>query len=882
MLNPPPFPTGAEGNLLARGGDLTTAVPRALRAGLAQSFPSSSSGSSSSSTPFKVCLIHVHPCQPVIAYLVVPSGPSAGGAGVAGGGVQGGGHNHPGTGGGQVVVQHVHTRQVLFRTSLGEIASHLSSGNDNVPATGQQQQQQQQRQAKFLKDLGAVQRLDLVDPSTLYWGGYLGDGNGVGPRPPPQRWFYLLVQFQNRIVVLNLRRHGLGLMMNGNAGGIGSIGKAATAPFVPILADITPASLMGGTAAAAATASISSNAVPVSASTIVVACADGTLKLYDWRARTVVRSVSTQGWGTASSGSATPTHHKNDHVVEIVSTNPFPHTPAELYDDNRSGGTAVSMTLPPRQRSVVCLTRKGGAYLCPLVMTASGGGVVDVAPPVARMEGGSVPASMSRPDDDHHHHQQGGGGGSMDHVLAHYDAHRDLLLWLVPAKSKSRLLVWELGPLMAEDRARQLQQQQKLAGDDKDNNSNRRRQQQPADSVLKRPDPTLVVQFPLENVSHSILPGWSHEAVPRESMTCLAVTKEGELHVFVAPLHNSGSTWKHPFHAVTVSRTNLLAVARRDLDVPDESANPPPSFRVRSVHCPALRDSSTLSVGTSVGILQVRMAALAPFRAGTRVAHLSANAGAMGRAVLSARGSQISYTPLGEAAACFGGTASGSDGGPVGRMMASSDAGPGAGGGRDRSTVVYESPPPLHLPPEIHKRPVRLPPLFLASPSRTFLCCFWREEMRYEILSVPAMLERVTSRNPDLLAGQSPVVASGNGAASFAWVGDDDVFCLLYDPEQDLALKVGIDLSSPEVGFGREFADLTKVKELKKLKELARLKTYKKGVKSMVGTAGKLKSLEGLRDLGKDTGKLGIGAVKLTGKLGLGTVKLTGKVGGIG
>jgi hypothetical protein len=64
-----------------------------------------------------------------------------------------------------------------------------------------------------------------------------------------------------------------------------------------------------------------------------------------------------------------------------------------------------------------------------------------------------------------------------------------------------------------------------------------------------------------------------------------------------------------------------------------------------------------------------------------------------------------------------------------------------------------------------------------------------------------------------------------------------------------------------------------------KLKDLGRLKTYKNGVKSMAGTASKLKSLEGLRDLGKDTGKFGIGAVKGVTKLTLGTVKATGKVG---
>ena len=95
-----------------------------------------------------------------------------------------------------------------------------------------------------------------------------------------------------------------------------------------------------------------------------------------------------------------------------------------------------------------------------------------------------------------------------------------------------------------------------------------------------------------------------------------------------------------------------------------------------------------------------------------------------------------------------------------------------------------------------------------------------KEEMRYEVLHLSSLLERVTSRTQ---TGNSPVVASGNGVSSFAWVGDEDVFSLLYHPEQDLALKVGIDLSAPAASLGKQLAnatDVTKLKDLTKLKEL--------------------------------------------------------------
>lgn len=87
--------------------------------------------------------------------------------------------------------------------------------------------------------------------------------------------------------------------------------------------------------------------------------------------------------------------------------------------------------------------------------------------------------------------------------------------------------------------------------------------------------------------------------------------------------------------------------------------------------------------------------------------------------------------------------------------------------------------------------------------------------------------------------------------ASFAWVGDDDVFGLLYNPEQDLALKMGIDLSAPTQSLAKDFAsaagkitDMAKLSELRKLKDIASGKTFGR-VGKMVGTTGKLQALKG-------------------------------------
>ena len=422
-----------------------------------------------------------------------------------------------------------------------------------------------------------------------------------------------------------------------------------------------------------------------------------------------------------------------------------------------------------------------------------------------------------------------------------------------------------------------------------------------------------------------IFPGWVHESFPSDSMACLAVTKEGELQVLVAPLYNAGSwTIKNPFPATTVWSVKLSQVMIRDLQLQQDNGQQS-HFKVQSVRCSSsIQDTSTLFIGTTIGILTIKLLdGLTGIPSpGTRFVHFNANLGTMGKSILSVQGgSQISYSPLelppllssnnntdddddnnntnnndsssfrlsqinpiGKMEYFYGATTGANTGGGGGT------SGSGSGGGKFFSSltgssaattnrkstrltsIVHESPQPLHLPIEVrNKRIVRLPPRFLPSPSGKFVCCLWTEEMRYEILNVSDLLETVTDRKRHH-GDKNPVIAGGTGVTSFAWIGDFDVFCLLYDPEQDLALKAGINLGAPEES--RRNTDHDVFSADKMIKNLGKMKTYKKGVKNVVGTAGKLKSIEGLRDLGKDTGKFGKGALT-------GMTKLTGMVSSI-
>ena len=842
IVTPPPIGV----NNLLHGETLQATTTKALALQLQKSIPTSTART----VPHKVHLVTIHPSQPLVAYLLVPDGNTDA--------IKK--KYHPKS----VVVQHLKTRQVVYQISLNDITTTLFELDVLSKAAPP-------RQSKLLKDLGQVQGLQFVDPSTLYWSGFMewgqqrgkdgvgGDGMANGGSTTSsggaamQRFSYLFVQFTNRIIILNLRRGSTHIVTQNRK-------PSMPKTFLPIQAHITQEMISGGSNGGGGGSSgsilISSNPLPISQHTMLVATTDGNLKVYDWSKKLVTKTFK----------NIIPIKQsKNDWIVYLCPTNKFLHywngiIAADGGSSTVGGGPSSSGGIgsggtpgngssdgKALTKRFVMLTKKGVAYLTEMQMSANDPTVIEdiVTPPLARFDGGSVPTSMSKQDDDH---------SSMEHILMQYDAYRDILIWCAPAKSKSRLMVWDLNPSnMPEPDAKQKKKGEPV-----------------------KPDPILVMQFPYEQISHAIFPGWLHESVPMDSMTCVAVTKEGEcFQVLVAPLNSPGSTsMKNPFHAVTILSVDLNDIVQRDMQLPTDGPHSQVQLRVQSVYCPPLRDSSTFYLGTNMGLLVLRMVDgnLVPVP-GPRHAHLSANVGSLGKSVLSVKNSEVIYgslEPVGNSASTTSTTTALLSGNPIGEMKSTSNM------------VVYESPPPLHLPPEIHKRPVRLPPCFLPSPSRNYLCCFWKEEMRYEVLHIPTMLQRVSSRSD---VGNKPLVASGNGVASFAWVGDEDVFGLLYDPEQDLALKVGIDLSAPQATLGKELAnaaknatDLRKLKELKRLKDIASVKTVKGSAQMLVGTAAKLKSLEGLREIAKDTGKVATGGVKGLTNLGVGTVKLTGKV----
>jgi hypothetical protein len=866
------------------GETISIATREALYASLAKNRPLAGltppiSDPNNLPSGYKLQHITLHPCKSLVTYMFIlvdettyyegmTSG--VGGIGIGGiSGIVGGGsssqqYDHKSNNNKWIIVQDTKTRHIVFSMTLEDLAIEANTAAAAAAAAAD-------TTTSTNNTINSVSQLTFHDQSALYWNGFATAGE------EEKSWSYLMIHCPNRIVILDLSKRGT------------------------VVADITHKSFIvekkaNKSAAAAAAASqqqqqqpsyaISSNTViAISCTQLLVTLIDGSFNIYDWKLCKIIKSIKWTGYLRGFTDNIKTT----DWIVQIIPVNPY------VYDPSPQS---------KRRRMVMCVTKKGVAYLCNISNTNKN------LLPLARMEGGSIPATPEESSI-----------ASMEHISIRYDPLRDLFCWMLyPSNknNKSKLFVWELSAIINDYIIAETKNNGSSGKNTNAAKSSKQQRRQSPTQIILQPDPVLITQFSYEGISHMIFPGWVHESFPSDSIACLAVTKEGELQVSVAPLYNSGSTNKNPFPAATVWSVKLSQVMIRDLRLQDQQVQP--HFKVQSVRCSSsIQDTSTLFIGTTIGILTIKLldGLTGVPSPGTRFVHFNANLGAMGKSVLSVQGgSQISYSslepppssdnnddnddnnndsgsfrlaqinPIGKmeyyygatagASIGGGGTSGGGSGGNIfSSLTGSTTATINSKGSSNKNTkgnltsIVHDSPQPLHLPIEVrNKRIVRLPPRFLPSPSGKFICCLWTEEMRYEILNVSDLLETVTDRNRHH-GDKNPVIAGGTGVTSFAWIGDFDVFCLLYDPEQDLALKAGINLGAPEES--RRNTDHDVFSADKMIKDLGKMKTYKKGVKTVVGTAGKLKSIEGLRDLGKDTGKLGKGALK-------GMTKLTGMV----
>lgn len=728
-----------------------------------------------------------------------------------------------------IQVQHLQTRNVIWSLSFGDLANLLFGNKAYSPLS----KDAPKRYNNALKLLGRIRSIRFFDPSTLYYSGMqmTKEKENHHQQQPQQnnnnhlhndRWQTLLIHFTNRIVMLNLRKgpfnsvvaflpkltldHPSPLMKNSTMTAYSSI-------LCHLHGERTSSSSKNSNAAATNNnpgfikgTSPSSNALPITDSLLLFGCYDGTFICYDWKKGVIVTVIKGLG--------------KNDYFTIIIPSTAKSSVLESVTitggDNNESIGDAAAAVgkksksssknnsnIITYKRRLIVLTKKAIAYLVELTVQkdiAKNKVLVDIRPPLVQFEGGAPFL-----DDDNYKDKDGSSLSSsyssssstpprMEHneQLIKFDKERQLFLWCSPIHKNNRIpqvLCWDLARMESKIQS-QLKQQDKLAlgnsvDDHKKSGGSNSKQK------ISRPEPMLIVQFPfLSDVG--ILPGWSHPSYPENALISAIVTSSGEIHIMGANLNTGGTIGATP-----VDSTNIEALLQRDTGLADvdfasmtsqqrkRASSSLSSVKSHYIGCPVLWDSNTLVVASNIGLMMIDFdtSALVP---GPRHYHLGAGLGTLGKSVLFINHSTIGY-----------GSIDSFKPNPIGYQ-------------KPKNPVdIYESSVNVaQLPFNIRKRPYRMPPSFLPSPSGVFVCLFWNEEMRYEILHIPTLLQPVGSlgsRNKELggsfnqsvLSNNKSCVASGTGIRSFAWVTEHDIYCVLHAPQLSHELGQYSDIAAP-------------------------------------------------------------------------------------
>jgi hypothetical protein len=509
------------------------------------------------------------------------------------------------------------------------------------------------------------------------------------------------------------------------------------------------------TAVALAGAVPSSNCLPLTATTVLLGCADGSLKCLDWKSGTILKSIKGLG--------------KGDWIVQLLAANKYDSGATGSGGTNTgSGGTEEEPQDAVSTRRILTLTHKGIAYwielelMVPVSMDANIPQAplrINIKPPLARFVVGDP--------------------GLTHTTTLQYDAARDWLLWTCPAgtvspnnktsvaaaspnastTSKTPVVYgWNLQTLQTE----LLQQtHQQLSAANKTPN-------------LPKPDPNMTVHIPATSDLIATLTPCLHTAFSEDTLVLTVGTTAGELHWMAARVisFNKPAVLITASTCMAVPVVSLLQQAAADADDwPEHYATNMSLVKIAATVSRPLGLGQHVVVATNVGVLVVEWPLAQEYCAGVMAArhlHFGAGLGSLGKSVLYVQESLVLYGSLDVLTA-----------NPAGYMAAKNPV------------TVYESPAASHLPAELQRRPYRAAPVFLPSPSGAYACLFWAAEYRYEVLHISSLMQRVGQRgNSMATTTRNPAVATGTNIQSFCWVGDDaDVFAVIHcQPDWSLVI----------------------------------------------------------------------------------------------
>lgn len=597
-----------------------------------------------------------------------------------------------------IIVQNTVTREIVYEIHWHHVAAAVYGEQEGkkLPAAA--------------KSLGTILSLSFYDVSTLFWSRLYCQST---MERPYTRWHSLAVQTERRVILLNLRRGATSV--SATAEPLASPKKSLYRIILAHLNEKTVNSVP------------SSNVLPLTDRWLLVGCADGSMKCYDWTTNTTVKKIKGLG--------------KGDFVIQLL--------PANTY---RNTSTV---------KRILTVTKKGTVFLLELKIDAAETSL-EIMPPMARFatDNASNEAILST---------------EMEHCTYSFDAHNDRFQWYVPSKKEPRLYVWDLKQCLVEVSTGP---SSSIAKPDPTLiipfpavSSCTVPTHTGFGSLLPnqqaQPEPDASVLTSSQDQPVTVVPGLVHAAFGSDdTVVSLTVTASGDvcLHGIAVPQNQRGTT---KIDATPVCTVQTLAemILMHGVDAPKVDT----PVRVMAVgYQPLAAVPTTLAITTNWGIailelpMNTNPKVPTPI-AGTRHLHFGTGLGSLGKSMLFSRQSGIHY---------------GSIDIPIGKSNADHhhlEA--------KNTFPLYESPLPQHMPPEFSKRSFRLAPLFVPSPSGIYLALFWPAEFRYEILHLATLLQGVGQQQQQHNRRNHSVVASGTGVASFCWVTDNDTFCLLHAPD---------------------------------------------------------------------------------------------------
>lgn len=464
-----------------------------------------------------------------------------------------------------IIVQHTVTKAILYHTHIQDVAAAVYGETEpkKLPAAA--------------KSLGRVRNLSFYDCSTIYWSGL----HTVTSDPPYPVYPSLAVQTDRRVLVLNLRQ---------GASHVSPVVAVQCAPprsyYRPVTAHVCEKTVSSVP---------SSTVLPLTDRWLLVGCADGSMKCYDWTAAMTVKKIKGLG--------------KGDCVVQLLAANPY----HGQHDKPR----------------ILTVTKRGTVFLIALDLQKD---TLEIQPPMARF---TVPETTTNATSS----------SLLEQTTFSYNAHTDTFQWYCTAEKQEPVLyTWDLHGLTSNKTGSMAKPEPSLVVHYPAVSMAAPTQGGlpglgsllPSDNHTPEPASNKPTLSSVVRTDTAILGGLVHPAFDTETFVSVSVTARGDL-----CLHGVSKS------STTTSATPVVMITLADWIVQamgEDETFPATDLQVYSITYQPLGGLAChVVVATNWGIVVVDLgiATVSPERRtlfGARHWHLGAGLGSLGKAVVGAGG----------------------------------------------------------------------------------------------------------------------------------------------------------------------------------------------------------------------------------------------------